>query len=100
MHLHLLKFLRKITEQITIHNRNIQLLATDLFKVKHGLSSPFMNEFPVKNAQHNNLRKKLNLREKNVKTVYNRTETLTCLGPRTCKIVLDYNTKSNSLDEF
>ena len=27
----------------TIHNRNIQLLATELFKVKNGLSPPFMN---------------------------------------------------------
>ena len=36
----------------TIHNRNIQLLATELFKVKNGLAPPFMNEIFVKNAQH------------------------------------------------
>ena len=43
----------------TIHNRNFQLLATELFKVKNGLSSPFMNEVSVDNAQHYyNLRKK------------------------------------------
>ena len=28
----------------TMHNRNIQLLATELFKIKNGLSPPFMNE--------------------------------------------------------
>ena len=43
----------------TIQNRNNQLLATELFKVKNGLSPPFMNETFVENAQHySNLRKK------------------------------------------
>ena len=43
----------------TIHNRNIQLLATELFKVKNGLSPPFMNQIFVENAQHYyDLRKK------------------------------------------
>ena len=48
----------------TIHSRNIQLLVTELFKVKNGLSPPFMNEIFAENAQHYyDLRKKLNLRE-------------------------------------
>ena len=48
----------------TIHNRNIQLLATELFKVKNGLSLPFMNKIFVENAQHYyDLEKKLNLKE-------------------------------------
>ena len=46
-----------------ICNRNIQLLATELFKVKNGLPPPFINEIFVENAQHYALRKKLNLRE-------------------------------------
>ena len=37
----------------TIHNRNIKLLATELFKEKNGLLPPFMNEIFVENAQHN-----------------------------------------------
>ena len=36
----------------TIRDRNIQLLAIALFKVKNGLSPPFMNEIFVENAQH------------------------------------------------
>ena len=57
------EFLEK-DKTATIHNRNIQLLATELFKVKNGLSPAFMNEIFVKNAQHYyDLRKKLNLRE-------------------------------------
>ena len=54
----------------TIHNRNFQLLATELFKVKNGLSPPFMNEISVKNAQHYyDSRKKAEFKRNNVKTV-------------------------------
>ena len=43
----------------TIHNRNNQLLATELLKEKNGLSPPFMNEIFIESAQHYyNLRKK------------------------------------------
>ena len=56
--------LLKQDNSITIHNRNIQLLATELFKVKNGFSPPFMNKIFVENAQHYyDFRKKLNLRE-------------------------------------
>ena len=59
----------------TIHNRNIQLLATELFKVKNGLSPAFTNEIFAENAQHYyDLRKKTEFKRNKVKTVYNGTE--------------------------
>ena len=64
----------------TIHNRNIQLLATELSNVKNGLSPPFMNEIFVENAQHYYDLKKTEFKRNNVKTGYNGTETLTFLG--------------------
>ena len=74
-----------------MYNRNIQLLATELIKVKNGLLPPFMNEIFVENAQHYyDLRKKTKFKRKNVKRVYNGTETSTFLGPRIWKIVSDY----------
>ena len=49
----------------TIHNRNIQLLVTELSKVKNGLPQPFMNEIFVENVQHYyDLRKKYWISEK------------------------------------
>ena len=52
----------------TIHNRNIQLLATELFKVKNGFSPAFMNEIFVENAQHYyDLRKKTEFKRNKVK---------------------------------
>ena len=55
-----IELLEKVhSNSTTLHNRDIQLLATELFKVKHGLSPPFLNEIFVENAQyHYDLRKK------------------------------------------
>ena len=65
--------------------------AAELFKVKNGLLPPFMNAIFMENAQdYYDLRKKTEFKKNNVKTVYNRTETLTFLGPRICEIVPDY----------
>ena len=36
----------------TIHKRNMQLLATESFKAKNGLSPPFINEIFVENAHY------------------------------------------------
>ena len=59
-----------------IHNRNIQLLATELFKVKNGLLPPFMNKTFVENAQHYyDFRKKAEFKRNIFKTLYNVTET-------------------------
>ena len=59
----------------TIHNRNIQLLPTELFQVKIGLSPLFMNEIFVETAHHYyDLRIKTEFKRNNVKTVYNGTK--------------------------
>ena len=51
-------------DSTTIHNRNMQLLATEFFRVKNVLLPPFMDEIFVENAQHYyGLRKKPDLRE-------------------------------------
>ena len=85
----------------TIHNKNIQFLATELFKVKNVLSQPFMNEMFVENAQHYyELRKKIELKRNNVQTMYIGTEVLTSLGPRIWEIASDYIKKCNNFEEF
>ena len=85
----------------SIHSKNIQFLATELFKVKNVLSQPSMNEMFVENAEHYyGLRKKTELKRNNVKTVYSRTEVLTSLGPTIWEIVPDYIKKCNNFEEF
>ena len=85
----------------TIHNRNIQLLATELFKVKNGLSPAFMNKIFVENAQHYyDFRKKPNSREIRLTTVYNGTETLTFFRTQNLGNCARLHKKSSSLEEF
>ena len=69
------------------------MLADELFKVKNGLSSSFMNEIFVENVQHYYyLRNKTEFKRNNVKIVYNGTEILTFLGKEI--------RKSNSFGKF
>ena len=71
----------------TLGNRNIQLLATELFKVKNWLLPPFRNEIFVEMARHYyDLRKKTEFERNNVKTMYNRTVTVIFLGPKTWEL--------------
>ena len=73
-----------------IHNRNMQLLATELFKIKNGLSPPFMKAIFVENAQHYYDLRNYEFNRNKVKMVYNGAETLTFLRPRIWEIVPDY----------
>ena len=81
---------------VTIKNDNYTqnkypVVSYQIMKLKNELSPPFMREIFVENAQHcYEFRKKSEFKRNNVKTVYNETETLTFLGPRTWEIVLDY----------
>ena len=51
----------------TVEKRNIHFLATELFKVKNGLSPLFMSEVFVQNAQYYDLSKKTEFKRNNVK---------------------------------
>ena len=77
----------------------IQLLVTELFKVKIGLLPPFMKKIFVENAQHCVFRRKTEFKRNNVKTVYHGTETLIFLGPRILEIVQD-SIKKLMTEEF
>ena len=60
----------------TIHHRNLQKLATEMYKVKNNLSPIFMNLiFPSSNNPYN-LRKFQEFRTDNIKTVFNGSETI------------------------
>ena len=56
--------MRKITQQHT--QQKYPVVATEVFKLKNGLSLPFINKILLRNAQHYDLKLnqiKLNLRE-------------------------------------
>ena len=83
----------------TIRARNIQALATELYKVIKGLSPEIMNQvFPLKDVTLYCSR--FPFKTRNVKDVSYGTETLSFMGPKICARVPDEFKKIKSLDEF
>ena len=77
--------LLEMDESFTIHHRNLQKLATEMFKVKNNLSPCFMKSvFPSNPC---NLRNKPEYKTSNVRTVSYGTETLTFRGAKTWSLV-------------
>ena len=81
----------------TIHHRNIQKLALEMYRGKHRIGPKIMCElFNEANVSYN-LRQDVSCRSYNVKTVFYRTETLSYLGPKIWNLVpfdiRDYKTE-------
>ena len=68
---------------VSIHTRNLQILLTEMFKVKIGESPTIMHEiFQTDDSNNFNLRKNRGFKSGNPKTVYYGTETISVLGPK------------------
>ena len=87
-------------KSFNIHDRNLQVLATEIYKVINNISPAIYNSiFQIKKTPYN-LRGGINLCTNNVKTVKYDTETLSFRGPRLWAKVPDYIKESKSLLEF
>ena len=69
-------------KSVTIHQRNLQLLATEIFKTKNELNPKFMAEILAFTKVDYDLRNNTSLKIGNLKTVYYGTESLTNLGAK------------------
>ena len=70
-----------------MHNRNLQILATEMFKVDNNIASPIFTEiFNDRNLNYQ-LRHILHFSILSVRSVYNGTESLSFLGPNIWNIV-------------
>ena len=87
-------------DSMTIHHRNIQKLAIEMYKIKNNLSpSPVQDIFQT--ASHNyNLRNTREWSTDNARTVYFGTETIRFRGPKTWDIVPENIKEAESLSEF
>ena len=73
----------------SIHHRNLQFLAIEIYKALHNLSPPFMSElFQLKNIKYN-LRKGKTLTSNNVKMAQYGTETISYLAPKIWQLIPD-----------
>ena len=84
---------------VTIHERNIQMLATELFKVVNGHAPDILKEvFPPKDSQRYPLRSVFKTR--NVRTVNYGTETLSFIAPKVWEIVPKAIKQAKTVNEF
>ena len=85
---------------VMIHQRNLQVLATELYKVKSNIAPDLMKEiFPV-NTQTYDLRSTVEFKTRKVKTVHYGTESLSFLGPKIWAMVPTEIKNATSLREF
>ena len=66
---------------VTIHTRNIQLLAIEMYKVKHNISPKFIIEIFPQSDKGYNLRNTSDFKRPAVNTVFWGSETLRYIGP-------------------
>ena len=77
-----IKLLNK-DNSVSIHIRNIQRLATEMFRFYNGISPPLMNNiFKLKTEHFSNLRHVYEFSRPMVKSVYHGTESISYLGPK------------------
>ena len=89
-----------LDKSFTIHHRNLQRLATEMYKVTNHLGPSFMNEiFPHTNNTYD-LRNMPTVECSNVRSVYNGTETVYFRGPKTWLLVPENIRNSKSLTIF
>ena len=87
-------------KSVTIHQRNLQLLATEIFKTKNELNGKIMEEiFTFKNVDYD-LRNNTSLKIGNLKTVYYGTESLTNLGAKIWNLLPNEYKEIKSLSTF
>ena len=85
---------------VSIHHRNLQILVTEMYKVKNNLSSTIMsNIFPENNTVYD-LRYKREFKTGNVRTILNGTETISYRGPEIWDTLPNAIKHSTSLIEF
>ena len=84
---------------VTVHERNIQTLAVEVFKVKIGMAPKIMEDiFQLK--ERDLYQTKFPFKSHNVRTTYYGTETATFLGPKIYNILPSYLKEIDNLYEF
>ena len=84
----------------SIHELNLQVLATEMYKISNGLSTPLMKDiFPI-NRNPYNLRQNSQFSRPRINTVYNGTESISNLGPKIWDLVPSNLKEIGELDKL
>ena len=85
---------------VSIHHRNLQVLATEIYKFIHGLSPKIMGDIFRLNDITYNLRTDLALVSNNIRTVHYGLQSISYLAPRIWKLVPENIKGSTTLTSF
>ena len=66
---------------VKIHEKNIQVLVTEMFKIKHNIAPVIMNEILPINSSHYNFRNINDFKRDNIRSVYYGENSLRYVGP-------------------
>ena len=92
--------LLNIDNTFTIHERNLQKLATEMYKMKNNLSPSFLSDIFLQSQNPYELRNKNICKTENIHTVFYGSETVSFRGPKTWALILDNIKNSNNLNDF
>ena len=85
----------------SVHNRNLQVLATEMYKIMNDLSPLIITElFKQRNEQHCDFRKNSQFTIPPIKTVYHGSESISFLEPKIWNILPDRLKNFNSIEAF
>ena len=90
-----------LDNSVTLHQKNLQDLVTEIYKVKHGIAPEIMKDiFELQNPSYN-LRSSCNqFRRENIKTVHYGLQSVRYLGPKIWELVPNNIKCSNSSSKF
>ena len=77
------KELSNLDNFVSIHHKNLKILALEMFRVYTGLATDTLNDvFPLKLPLNYNLRNQQEFTKRPIKIVHYGVNSLVCLGPR------------------
>ena len=92
--------LLNIDKSVTIHHRNLQVLARESYKVDHGLAPELMNNIFKKRNVTYNFRKNSTFETRNINSVYYGSQTISFLGPEVWELLPSNIKDSENLNIF
>ena len=94
------KNLLNIDNTFTIHKRNLQKLATEMYKIKKNLSPSFLSGIFPRSQNPYELCNKNVCKTENIHTVFCGSETVSLGGPKTQALIPDNIKNSINLKDF
>ena len=85
---------------VSIHERNLHVLTTEMYKISNGLSTPLMKDIFLINRNPYNLRQNSQFFRPRINTAHHGTESVSNLGPKIWDLVPKNLKEIRDLDKF